>query len=267
MKFLVWLLNSILLSSIFALCFTFAMQRTVFSPDYLRDKIQRSGLTVQLSDILPGLLAQQAGKDVPKEDIQRAVKDVLTPQLLQTKVNQAADQFNNYLAKNGALPQLDLKDVAQAAAANGIDIPPEAVAKPIVLPATTGNQMKLVYQKTAQAQMISLLVTLVLFLIIFMICYRTHDYGALTYLFVMSGLMQLLLYLTMKYAPDLVVRFIPTTDPAMQPLVQAFEKFAWSVLADIGWWFAIFAIVFFVLGGVTFVLSLISRTRHKSATA
>ncbi len=263
MKIIAGFLSSLLVPLLLSASLSLVVRKTIMDSGYIGHKIETTQVTTDLSRVLPGLIVKQAGPGVDAKQVQAVVQTVLTPGAIQSKVTDGLSQLNSYLANNGAVPELDLRDLAIQARKSGLDIPDELTTKPLVLPADTGSQLKRIYSLSNQIDMISLVATGVLFLLLFLICVRLKNYKFLVSLFLTNGAFQLVLFVAARYAPMLLLQHMPAVDPAAQELVVIGQKLGFSILGDIASWFGWLAVAFFAIGFVILGLSFVSATRHK----
>ncbi len=265
MKILAGLLSSLLVVLVLSSCLTLALRQTVLNTTYISNKISSTHLTTDISAALPAVISSKAGDGPDTKQVAAVAQKVLTPQALQTKVDLALTQLNDYLNRSGPTPQLDLRDLAAQAKAQGFELPAEVTTQPFTLKSETAQKIKQGYEIGNKAYFVSLTTTLVLLLILFLICVKEKTYKFLISLFLFSALLQTALFVITKYLPSFIAPKIPQSDVAFRSLQTAAEAFAWSVLSDVGQWFLVFAITFFVLGFVTLGFAAISRIRHKRA--
>lgn len=261
MQFIASFLAPVATSLMLAACFNFVMQQTVLNTDYIQKQIKEQQVAAELTKILPKVLASQGEMEVDPQVMEQALSMVLSPEALDTKLSEAVSQLDAYLNSGADLPQLDLRDIAEQARANGIEIPEEVTDKPLVLPQDIGDHLRSAHTKSTLAQQYSLIGLIGVLLALFLVAVKTRTYKYLITVFVTSALVQLVLFIGLGFGRDMLLGMISDLEP--KELAPLAERLATQLSSDMGTWFVRFGSVFAVISAVLIAFSVVSHFRHR----
>ena len=170
--------------------FTLVLNQTVLKSKYLEDKLAATDSYSRLSVALTDQIAKQA--DNPEAPVDPAqvekLKGILTPALLQTKINGALDQFESYYRGNGQVPTLDLTDVVAQAEVAGIPIPQDAdIRKPVSL--GSNQKARDVSKGFDQAHTGAVIASVVLVAALLFVSWERHKWAALPDVLIIVGVL------------------------------------------------------------------------------
>lgn len=261
MQFIASFLAPIATSLMLAACFNFIMQQTVLDTDYIQKQIKEQHVAEELTKVLPKVLASQGAMEVDPRAMEQALAMVLSPEAIDAKLSEAVSQLDAYLDDDADLPQLDLRDIAAQARANGIEMPEEVTDKPLVLPQDIGDQLKSAHTKSTMAQQYSLIGLIGVLLALFLVAVKTRTYKYLITVFLTSALVQSALFIGLGFGRDMLLGMASDLEPKeFAPLA---ERLVIQLSGDIGTWFVRFGSVFAVISAVLIAFSAVSHFRHR----
>jgi hypothetical protein len=201
------LLPSLLVSVLSGAIITVVINQTVLSSHYVEGKLASTNSYVRLSDALNTEIAKKASADPESAGITAKLQGIITPTVLQTKINGALDQLQAYYRGNGTLPTIDLTDLAPQVQAAGIPLPADSpLSKPIQL---GGNEKVRGASKTFDHVRLTTIVTsLVLIVALLAVSWERHRYAALPDVAITVGGLIGLLALIFGLMPGLVAHYV-----------------------------------------------------------
>jgi len=190
---------TILVSLLSLVVFALVLSQTVFSPSYLHNELQHAHAYDRLaSSINKQIVSSNQGSAIPAGLLANQLQQVITPQLIQQKLDGTINQTKAYYDGNGPVPSIDLSPQANQLQATGLQLPQGTnLTKPIeIKPLAKVKDAKKVITNTLLAVVIALIVLLAA---IVAIAVKRHSYKPLANIFIslavtvgLSGLSMLL---------------------------------------------------------------------------
>lgn len=256
------LLASILVAVLTGAVFTLVLNQTVLNSKYLEQHLASTDSYSRLSVALTDQITKKA--DDPQNPVDPAqvdkLKAILTPTLLQTKINASLDAFQAYYRGNGPLPVLDLTDVAAQAQAAGIPIPADSdITKPISL--GSNKQARDVSKSFDQVRMGTLITSLVLVVALLAVSWERHKWAALPDVLIVVGVLLGLFALAFGVVSGMASHYvkIDTSSNAFAPIGRDLGA---SIASDLSHRLGMFAAAFAVVGIATRIA--VAKLQSKS---
>jgi len=248
-KFLAGLLVAVLTGAIF----TMVLNQTLLNSKYLEHQLASEDAYSRLSVALTDQITKQA--DNPEAPVDPAqvekLKAILTPALLQTKINGALEAFQAFYRGNGPQPTLDLTDVVAQAQAAGIPIPADSdINKPIPLGSSNNKNVKNVSKGFDQVRTSTLITSLVLVVALLAVSWERHKWAALPDVAITVGVLLLLLAAAFSAASGMAGHYVKF-DTQSNAFVPIGRDLAASIAHDLAKRLAIFGGVLAVVGVAT----------------
>jgi hypothetical protein len=98
------------------------LNQTIWNSPYVLDQMHNAKLATQLSTVLPEVAVQVTGES---EETRLAMKEVLTPNYIQSQLDALTPQMIAYLRGTGEQPVLDLRELEARITNAGLPIPPK----------------------------------------------------------------------------------------------------------------------------------------------
>ncbi len=242
------LLAGMLVAVLTGAMLTMVLNQTVLNSKYLEHHLAATNSYSRLSTALVDQIAKQA--DNPEAPVDPAqlekLKTILTPTLLQTKINGALDQLQAYYRGKGSVPTIDLTDVVTQAQAAGIPIPADSdIQKPISL---GSNQKALDVSKTFdQVRTGTIVTSLILVLALLVLSWERHKWAALPDVLIVVGVLLGLIAAGSSAVSGMTGHYtqMSTDSNAFTPIAR---DLASSITHDLARRFGIFAGVFLAVG-------------------
>lgn len=230
-----------------AVVFT-VFDHTVFNSHYLENRAAKINAYTRLSTALSTELSKDANVSSDPQ-LDASLQKILTPAILQQKINSALDQLQAYYKGSGPVPTIDLtSQVAQAQAA-GLPIPQDnPLNKPITISSNT--QVKGVSKKFAGVRLMSLLAVVGALLLLLFLSWERHRYAVLPDVAIVCGLMLGLVGAAFWMLPSLVNRFAKI-DFSSNAFAGIAHDLASNIAQNLGETFLIIAAVLFGVGLIT----------------
>jgi hypothetical protein len=237
----------------------FVTSQTVLSGKYLKQQFTKVDGYTRLSSALSAEVAQEAGADNPQVAI--AAKQILTPQVLQQRTDQALDQYQAYLKGTGQVPTIDLSDLATQARAAGVQIPADsALNQPIKLaPANVSNSKPA--QQVDRAKL-ALAAVVVLVLVLAFTSWKSKRYTTIPNALISIGAIVGLLALVILGGQSAIERFVKF-DFASNAFASIAHDVVGNIAKDIGHRYGMIAIILLAVG----IVSRVIAGRFKPAPA
>lgn len=142
LTFLSRLMSSLLTTLLFVTVVGLTANQTLLNTRYIETKLDSQDAYSRLSDALSTQIAQNSQDDATQAMSQEAMisqlKTVLTPAILQHKIETTLQQLQAYYRGNGPVPTLDISDLVNQAQQAGLPVPKdEKFQHPVTLTATT----------------------------------------------------------------------------------------------------------------------------------
>lgn len=243
------LIASLLVSVLAGAIITAVTNQTVLSSHYVENKLASTNSYVRLSDALNTEIAKKASADPAAADAGSAgpmstdmtakLQGIITPTVLQTKINGALDQLQAYYRGNGALPTIDLTDLAPQVQAAGIPLPADSpLSKPIQL---GGSEKVRSAGKTFDHVRLGTIVTSVLLIAALLaVSWQRHRYAALPDVVIVVGVLIGLLALIFGLTPGLAAHYIKF-DTSSNAFASIGSDLATAIAHDLARYFGIIA--------------------------
>jgi hypothetical protein len=214
---LVWLNRlsaSALTILLFVLVVAFAASQTFLNAAYAKSELQHQNAYSRLSKAVSTDIANKSG-DASDPQLVTQLQKVITPQILQQRLDNTIDQIQNFYQHNGKVPTLDVSDLIDKAQSDGLPVPDNAeLQKPIELSALKktkelANVIKLVSIGLA-------VVILLLIITLFAIARKRRNYKPLAAVLISLGIMLSVTggaLLLIPHVFNKLVGFNPETNP------------------------------------------------------
>lgn len=201
-KFLATLLVGVLTSLIMMTVLT----QTVLSSEYIKGKLAATNSYSRLSVALTDQVSQKVPA-AENQQVRTTLGTILTPQVLQTKIDGVLDQSEAYYRGKGPLPVIDLTDLAAQARAAGIPIPEDsAIATSVPLQASErGKEYSQTFDSTRTATIVS---AVALTAALLAVSWRRHKWVALPYVLIVVGVLVGIVAVAIYSVSEAVTRHI-----------------------------------------------------------
>ena len=241
------LLASLLVSVLSGAIITVVLSQTVLSSHYIEGKLTATNSYVRLSDALDTEITKGIASAPP--DMTAKLQTIITPAILQTKINSALDQFQTYYRGDGQSPTIDLTDLAAQAQAAGVPVQADSsLSKPIQL---GGNGKARNASKTFDdVRLGTIVASLVLIAALLAVSWKRHRYVALPNVLISVGVLIGLLALIFALTPGLATHYIKF-DTASNAFTSIGKDLATSIAHDLAWRFGMIAGVCLFVGIAT----------------
>jgi len=181
-KFCASVLGSILLVIVIA----FTLNQTVLKPSYIESQLQHVNAYSELSDgIVTEIAKNNVDSGIPNDELVSKLKMVITPQVVQSKLNLTLTQIQAFYLRGGTVPVIDVSDLVTRAQAVGVPVQDPTLSKPIEL-TTLANTKKLA-DKLKAAQIAVLAAVVVLLGAMIAIAVKRKKYTPLAVLLITLG--------------------------------------------------------------------------------
>jgi len=193
------LVASLLVASLCGAIITAVLSQTILSSHYLEGQITEVNGYSRLSDALSNEASQTNFANNPQAAT--TIREILTPGVLQQKINGALNQLQLYYKGKGSVPVINLSDLATQAQAAGVPLGQDSeLFQPIRLGSYSNTDR---VQKTAKTfdgvRMATIVTSLLLALVLLVLSWRRHRYtvlpGVLISIGIFMGLTALIFYL------------------------------------------------------------------------
>ena len=129
------LMATLLTTLLFVAIVALAASQTFLNGPYMKSKLQGQHTYNRLSTALSNDIAKQAGSADDQQLISQ-LQQVITPGVLQQRLDSTIDQIQAYYQQNGPLPTLNVSDLIDKAQAQGLPVPDDPqLQQPIKLTA------------------------------------------------------------------------------------------------------------------------------------
>lgn len=224
---------SILSTIVFSLVIAFVARTTVFDPNYLTAKVHNTEVYTVIQDLILDAALSNAPDPEVKQALRQALDKVVTPQYVQSKIENIAPQIDARLRGGDKIPTFDLSDFGDQAKSAGYPVDASSLNHSVAFPEKLDSQIVKVYTLSNNVQFMGMLGSLVILLVIFLWSVRFREYRSLIYFFVATSVWLGLTGFTMVYIPDLVMKtFLLPIQPDMTTKVLA--PIVSSVSRDMG---------------------------------
>ncbi len=165
----------------------------------------------RLSTALNEQIVSAATKDSDSSGINTAqaakLQQILTPTVLQQKINSGLDSIQGYYRGNGPQPVIDLTDLAAQAQAAGIKIPEDSgLTKPIKL--GTSQRASALSKTFDNVRLGTIIGTLVLVAALLAVSWERHKWAALPDVLIVTGVLVGLVAIAAAAVGQLAVHFL-----------------------------------------------------------
>ena len=257
------LLAALLVVTLFGTIFAIVLNQTVLSSHYLEGQLTADNSYSKLSDAIVAEFVKNANPPSTAPQVATEVKAVVTPAVLQQKINPALDQLEAYYKGNGAPPTIDLSDLIAQAQAAGLSVPKDAnLDKPIVL---SGNsQVKGASKQFEHVKLASILLSLLLIVALLAVSWERHKFATLPDVAIVLGVLVGFIATIFSVAPGIVDKHAKFNFSS-NAFASTAHDLAIHIAHNLGERFAIIAAVLFIIGVATRIL--VARMKPKMPTA
>lgn len=240
-KFLASLLVSVLCGAII----TTMLNQTVLNNHYLEHQLTATNSYSRLSTAISTQLTQDAGDTDPT--VATKVQTIITPAVLQTKINGALDQLSAYYKGNGPVPTIDVSDLVAQANAAGLPINAQKAGldKPITIGAN--KQVKGISKTFHTVWLSALGLSVLLVLALLAVSWERHRYAVLPDILITVGLLMGIIAAFFNFVPGMVVKHIKV-DFSSNAFASLARDLATAISHDLGKRFAIIAGIALIAG-------------------
>ncbi|MEJ0072907.1 MAG: hypothetical protein WDN27_02350 [Candidatus Saccharibacteria bacterium] len=250
LKWLSHTLSVLLFVSLSGLISLFIVSHTLLNAHYIEGQLQADQAYSKLSVAISAELAKDAGTTDPQ--VTAALQNIVTPTVLQQKINSTLDQLQAFYLGNGPAPQIDVSDLVAQAQAAGVPVPANSnLSKPITL--GPPNQNKGLGRSVDGVRLKSLLISGLLLVALLAVCWKRRRYTApasvLIAISVLYGLLAAA-FLTLPSVIDSHIRF----DFSANAFAGVGHDLALAIAKNLGRDYAIVAIACLVVGIVSRML-------------
>lgn len=195
-RFLAFLLTIALFGAVLSLVF----DRTLLSAGYLDAKFKQQDIYTRVATDLPTEIAKQGGAEARTAlpDLQK----VITPELVQAKVETALKEFERYYKSGGPAPTIDLSDVVAKARAEGLQIPAGKFDKPVVVAGI--GQTRGAVQGFESAKLGMILGVALLTILLGVVCWRRQNFRPLARALAITGGLVSIIAIALGLAPGII---------------------------------------------------------------
>jgi len=258
------LVASLLVASVCGAIITAVLSQTILNSHYLEGQIARVNGYSRLSDALSNEVSDQTDP-ADTSQVAATVRGILTPSVLQQKINGALNQLQLYYEGKGSVPVINLNDLATQAQAAGV---PMGQNSDLFTPITLGSSNSTArVQKVARTfngvRTATIAASLLLALALLVLSWRRHRYTALPSVLISMGIFMGLTALTFYLSADLVKHFIGFTT-ASNAFASLGSDLVENVAHDLARRFSIIAAVCLVVGVGTRMWAVRLQTRVAS---
>lgn len=238
------LVAALLVLAIFGAVVTVVTTNTILNSHFFEQKAAQVNAYVRLSDGISAELAKDSGNTSPA--FTAAVQKIISPDVLQQKINGTLDQLEAYEKGNGQVPTIDLTSLVNQARAAGVPIPPNtSFDQPIQL---TVNRPSQGLNKQVEGLKIKSIASIaILFIILLVLTWETHRYKVLPDIAIVCGLLFGIVAIILILLPTLANDYIKFNFSA-NIFASIAHDLALAVVRGIGDIFGIIAIVFLAIG-------------------
>lgn len=267
LTFLSRLMSSLLTTLLFVTVVGLTANQTLLNTRYIETKLDSQNAYSRLSDALSTQIAQNSQDDMNQAMSQDAtvsqLKTVLTPAILQQKIETTLQQLQAYLRGEGPIPTLNISDLVNQAQQAGLPVPKdEKFQHPVTLTATT--KLKKV-SDTAKLVSIGTLVTVgALLLGILAIAIKRKNYKPFANIIFSLGIMLTLTGTALLFVPR-VFNKLYHFDPIKNPFGALVHDLAVSAVHDFGLRLLIPGVTALLLGILAKIA--VKGTGHKQPKA
>jgi hypothetical protein len=255
------LLASMLVAVLSGAIITVVMNQTVLSSHYVEGKLASTNSYVRLSDALNTEIAKKASADAETAQFTAKLQGIITPTVLQTKINGALDGLQAYYRGNGALPTIDLTDLAPQVQAAGIPLPADSpLSKPIQL--GSNEKVRGASKTFDHVRLTTIITSLVLIAALLAVSWERHRYAALPDVAITVGGLIAIFALIFGLMPGVISHYVKF-DSTSNAFGAIGNDLATSIAHDL-------AMRFGIIGGLCLVAGIVARIwvgRLQSASA
>lgn len=239
------LLASMLVAVLAGATITVVLNQTVLNSHYIEGRLAATNGYNRLSDELVKQIGSQAA-NTGNLQLSAQLSSIITPTILQEKINSSLDQLQAYYRGNGPQPVIDLTDVAAQAQAAGIPIPENSgLTKPIVL--SSNKQAQGLSKTFNSVRLGTILTAVVLTLALLAVSWERHKWAVLPDVLITVGVLIGLLAVAFAAASSLAGHYIKfNTDANAFALIG--RDLASSIATDLARRLGIIAGVFAAVG-------------------
>lgn len=253
------LLASMLVAVLVGATVTVVLGQTVLNSHYLENRLAATNSYNRLSDGLAQQISQQAGLS-SNPQVTAQLSTIVSPTVLQQKINTALDQLHAYYYDNGQQPTVDLTGLADQAQAAGIPLPPgSGITKPIVL--SSGKQTQNAGKKIDGVRLGTLVAAALLTVALLVLSWRRHKWAALPNVLITVGVLVGLLALAFGVASGLIDHYITFGGTGVSVFASVGRDLATSISSDIAHRLGIAAVIFAVVGIGTRIWVAVARPK------
>lgn len=212
LKFLSRLMASLLTTLLFATVVSVTANQTILNTTYIENKLQSQNAYDRLSDALSDEISKNSNDPtVSQTAVAAQLKNILTPAVLQQKIDVTLKQLHDYFHGNGAVPTLDVSDLVQAAQQAGLQVDGNKFSKPVELTAAT--KFKKVSGTAKVVGIGTIAAEVALFLGVLAIAIKRRDYRPLANIVFTLGAMLTLAGATLLFVPQLLNKVYTAKGP------------------------------------------------------
>jgi hypothetical protein len=252
LNFLSKILAGILVLVTLSVVASIILGQTLLSSDYMKDQLKQADAYARLSTGISKQLSQNVGVENPQ--ITAAIQQVITPEILQQRIDPALAQAEDYYKGNGPPPEIKVDDLIAQAQAAGIPIQDDSqLSKPIQLAPANQDKPPLT-QKFSNVGVVSIILAAVLVVSLAIISWKTGRYTILPTVAITCGILLGLIALFLLFsqsALDHIIKFDFNSN-AYAGIAHDLTK---NISHDLGMRFGIVALIFVTAGIVTRIVT------------
>lgn len=240
------LVSALLVSILFGIIILAVFAQTIFTSRYLEGKLADTHAYSRISVALSNDLVNQDGNAADRTTASQ-VRSIITPEVVKQKVNGALEQFEAYNLHNGAVPKIDLTDLAGEARAAGLDVSADSnLSKPITF--DSAAKMQRISSDLKLAGYSTLAAAAVLLILLVIICRRRRKYAALPGVLISLGVLTGLMAVFFIFVPNAAAHFIKFGSGDVNSFVAIARDLATDISHDLGKRFGVVAGILLVVG-------------------
>lgn len=181
------LLAGLLVSLLFIATIGFTVNQTVLNTSYIDGQFKKVDAYTKLSNGIVDQVVKNTGTtNIPAGQLAAKLHSIITPAVVEQRLNGTLGQISSYYKQGGAVPTLDVSDLVSQAQAAGVPVQAGNFAKPIQLNAVTDTKKVSDQLHAAQIGLIGALILLAVTIVAIAIYKR--NYIPLANIFISLGL-------------------------------------------------------------------------------
>lgn len=224
--------------------FSIVLSQTVLNSRYLEAQLAATDAYNRLSVAISAEIVKDAGEAGPQLTAQ--LQHIVTPSILQQKINTTLDQFQAYYTGNGQPPTINVSDLVSQARSSGLPVPENTTLdKPIVL--TNNAQIKGLGMYVAGAKLGTIVLVMLLALCLVALAWKRHKFAVLPDMVIAVGVLVGIVAAMFRLIPGAANQYIKF-DFSTNAFAGVAHDLAQRIILDIGSRLAVIAAVLLVAG-------------------